>query len=312
MQFLGIDTSNYTTSAAILDSDSGKIFQQKMLLPGKDGQQGLRQSDAVFHHTQQLPIVMEKLCADMSVKPQAIGVSAFPRRVQGSYMPCFTVGISAAKILSNILQVPLYTFSHQEGHIAAALYSAGRLDLLNRRFIAFHISGGTTEALIVDGTSGRMDIQIAAKTLDLNAGQAVDRVGIMLNMKFPCGNELETAALQYTGSFKCKPFIRDNNCSLSGVENRCRKMLESGESREKIAAYCLCFIKETIASMCEDLLQKYGELPLVFAGGVMSNSIIRSELQKRFLNSFFAEPIYSADNAAGTAVLTEIFGGIKR
>jgi N6-L-threonylcarbamoyladenine synthase len=57
--------------------------------------------------------------------------------------------------------------------------------------------------------------------------------------------------------------------------------------------------------MVKDIFTKYGELPLVFAGGVMSNSIIREIITSRF-TAFFAEPEFSCDNAAGIAVLTKL------
>ena len=190
--FLGIDTSNYTTSCALYDSKTGEITQQKKLLPVKEGQLGLRQSDAVFHHTAQLHSLFSDLVKDVDTKQiAAVGASNRPRPLKGSYMPCFTVGENTAKILSSALKVPLYTFSHQEGHIAAALYSAKREDLFDKKFLAFHVSGGTTEAVIANGSGYGFELEAAAKTLDLNAGQAVDRVGLMLGLKFPCGAELE-------------------------------------------------------------------------------------------------------------------------
>ena len=150
--YLGIDTSNYTTSVCLYDSDSGKVISKRKLLPVKDGELGLRQSDAVFHHIQQLPALFEEAFGNFSDNIKAIGVSYAPRTEKGSYMPCFTVGTTAASILSSVLKVPVYRFSHQQGHIAAALYSVDRLDLLCQKHIAFHVSGGTTEALLVNGT----------------------------------------------------------------------------------------------------------------------------------------------------------------
>ena len=146
--YLGIDTSNYTTSAAAFDDVSGCVFQKKMLLPVKSGERGLRQSDAVFHHTQQLWQVVSAVI-DECGKPDFIGASYAPRDAEGSYMPCFTVGLNTAKCLSSALGVPLYEFSHQAGHVAAAVYSSGHIELFDREFIAFHVSGGTTEALLV-------------------------------------------------------------------------------------------------------------------------------------------------------------------
>lgn len=301
--FLGIDTSNYTTSAAIYSE--GLVIQNKKLLPVKEGAAGLRQSDAVFHHTMQMPEIISKTLSDYGNNNfTAIGVSVKPRSVDGSYMPCFSVGNSTAKILSAVLKIPKYDFSHQQGHIAAALYSAKKLDLLNEKFLAFHVSGGTTEALLV--TADKENIISAKKigaTLDLNAGQLVDRIGVMMGLKFPCGIELEKIALKYNGKIKVKSTLKGNNCCLSGFENKCRDMYNAGEDKEKVAAYTLAYIEKTLFDMANNILAEYGNMPILFTGGVMSNSIIRNNLTDK-LGAYFCDSAFSSDNAAGIAVLT--------
>ena len=301
--YLGIDTSNYTTSTALYDSEKNTVVQKKKLLPVKEGQLGLRQSDAVFHHTAQLHTLFSELAKDVDMsRISAIGVSVKPRPVEGSYMPCFTVGENTAKILSAALKKPLYTFSHQEGHIAAALYSSGRDDFFTKTFLAFHVSGGTTEAVLAKGFGTGFELELVANTLDLNAGQAVDRVGLLLGLKFPCGKELEKLALDFKGNVRAKPTLKGCDCCLSGVENLCKKMFDERKSREEIAAFCLEYIKQSLATMTEKLFEKYGKMPVVFAGGVMSNSIIRDEFTRKF-GAVFAQPDFSTDNAAGIACL---------
>ncbi|XOQ48912.1 MAG: N(6)-L-threonylcarbamoyladenine synthase [Eubacteriales bacterium] len=302
---LGIDTSNYTTSAALFQN--GEIRQEKMLLPVKQGELGLRQSDAVFHHVQQLPVLLEALLSDRQ-PIAAVGASSRPRDLEGSYMPCFTVGLGTAKAISRALGVPMVTFSHQAGHIAAALYSAGKLSLLQERFIAFHVSGGTTEAVLVTpDEKSVLRTELLARSLDLKGGQAVDRVGAMLGLSFPAGKELERLAQQTNIRYKIKPSLKGADCSLSGIENKCRDMLQKGKPREEIASYCLQAILAALDAMAEELLKQYGELPLLFAGGVMSNGMIRKALTGKY-GACFAEPAFSADNAAGIAVLTSIKG----
>ena len=218
--FLGIDTSNYTTSTAIFHRKTGEMLQQKKLLPVKHGQLGLRQSDAVFHHTVQLHSLFSELVKDIDVNQiAAIGVSTKPRPIDGSYMPCFTVGENTAKILSSALRIPLFPFSHQEGHISAALYSAKRDDLFSENFIAFHVSGGTTEAVLANGKGDSFSAELVASSLDLHAGQAVDRVGVMLGLDFPCGAELEKLALKNTEKINVHPCLKGCDCCLSGIEN---------------------------------------------------------------------------------------------
>lgn len=308
MLTLGIDTSNYTTSVAVYDSDSGKVVQKKLLLPVKEGEKGLRQSDAVFHHTARLWPLAEELFKEVGGSIDAIGVSEKPRDIEGSYMPCFLVGINAARCIGAATGKPVYGFSHQAGHIMAALYSAECTELINKKFIAFHVSGGTTEMLLVTPNSERaFDIEIIGETTDLNCGQAVDRVGVMLGLGFPCGKELEKLALQSEKTFNPKVSVKEGKCSLSGVENQCRKMFEQGENAGDISRYCLDFAGKTIEKMAEYAVSKYGDIPMVFAGGVMSNSIIRNRIQSKF-NAVFAQPEFSCDNAAGTALLAYLKG----
>ncbi len=303
MLYLGIDTSNYTTSAALYNTQTGEITQQKKLLPVREGQLGLRQSDAVFHHTAQLHTLFEELVRGVDTKQiAAVGVSSRPRPVSGSYMPCFTVGQNTAKILSAALKIPLCEFSHQEGHISAVLYSAKKTELFNRDFLAFHVSGGTTEAVLAKGLGSGFELELVAQTLDLNAGQAIDRVGLMLGLKFPCGPQLEQLALKNTEKLSARPTIKGCDCCLSGVENQCKKLISQGKSPEYVSAYCLEFIRKTLEKMTDALLEKHGELPLVYAGGVMSNSIIKNSFKEKY-NAAFAEPVFSSDNAAGIAYL---------
>ena len=305
--FLGIDTSNYTTSASIYDDESGRMLMQKKLLPVRQGECGLRQSDAVFHHVQQLPEIIDRLFDGADGEITAVGVSSRPRDAEGSYMPCFTVGLSSARIISKINGIPLYTFSHQNGHIAAAIYSSGQKRLLEERFLAFHVSGGTTEAVIVTPDRENIfNVFLAAKTLDLNAGQLIDRTGVMLGLSFPSGAELEKLAAQNKEKLKnVKTTLKGADCCLSGIENRCRKVFEDGASKEYTAALCLAHIENAIDGMCSAVFEKYGKMPVLFAGGVMADMIIREKLSSKY-ESYFAEPVFSADNASGTAFLCSI------
>ena len=302
--FLGIDTSNYTTSVAFVD-ENGNVVQKKRLLPVKPGERGIRQSDAVFHHTKAYPELVNDLFKGVKEKIEAVGVSVTPTTEQGSYMPCFLVGESFATSLATVLNVPLFKYSHQQGHIAAALYSVNRLDLLNEKFIAFHVSGGTTDAVLCENEDGRLNVTPISASNDLKAGQAVDRIGIKMGLQFPCGKELEKLALKSERSFKNKIKLYDGDCSLSGLENKCLKMLEDGKTKEDVSKFLLSYIADTLTAMVNDIFSKYGELPLVFAGGVMSNTIIKEIITSRF-SAYFAEPEFSCDNAAGIAVLTKL------
>ena len=305
--FVGIDTSNYTTSVAVCDIDGNIIANFKELLRVKSGERGLRQSDAVFAHTKNLPELMQKLSSLLTdYEVLAVGVSSTPRMAEGSYMPCFLSGVAAAYSFAAANQIPIYKTAHQNGHVMAALYSSGKMEnLLKNRFLAFHVSGGTTEALLVTPNDevNAFDIELVGETEDINAGQAIDRVGVMLGLDFPAGRELENLAKSYQGPLdKKKISVKDCKCNLSGIENIAKKLYENGESKEKIAAFTFDFIQRTLCEMATQALQKYGEMPILFAGGVMSNKLMRIAICERF-EAYFAEPEFSADNAAGVALL---------
>ena len=300
MRYIGIDTSNYTTSAALFAAD-GQIASSRRLLPVKPGQMGLRQSDAVFHHTTALPDILDALPAFRNAA--AVGVSDRPRDVEGSYMPCFLAGVSAASAVSKALDVPLYRFSHQAGHIAAALLSAERTDLADREFLAFHVSGGTTECVRVTPDDTRiLHAQLLLSSLDLKAGQAVDRVGVMLGFPFPAGKYVDAQAQQSTRTFSVRVPVKDGCCSLSGLENQCARMHENGELAADVCRYCLVYLAEALSAMAEYALRQSGDLPLVFSGGVTANTLLRAVLGERF-DCVFASPELACDNAVGTAYL---------
>lgn len=305
-KFLGIDTSNYTTSTAFYNAETGEIVQKKKLLPVKEGQLGLRQSDAVFHHTVQLPDMTEELFKEVNDYPEAVGVSVSPRDSAGSYMPCFLAGASVARSLSAAMKIPCRTFSHQSGHIMAALYSANALELRSDKFLAFHLSGGTTEAVLVTPDKDLVfKKELVASSLDLKAGQAVDRVGVMLGLKFPAGKELEVLAQSADKTYRVRPSMKGADCSLSGIENKCKKLVETGETPANVALYCLTSVLAALDGMTEALLEQYGDMPVVYAGGVMSNKFIRGKIEEKYGGKvYFAQPEFSCDNAAGIALLT--------
>ena len=295
---LSLDTSNYTTSAALLSKETGEVISKARLLKVDSGQKGLRQNDAVFLHNKNLPLILEELLKDKKII--AAGVSDKPRNVEGSYMPCFLVGTGFARAVSAALKLPLYYFSHQQGHVAAVLFGAGRLELLHEKIIAFHYSGGTTEALLFE--NGGEKITILGKTLDISAGQLIDRVGVMLGLSFPCGAELEKLALKAENKIKPKTCVNGRDINLSGLENFCKSLIAKGESKEEIAAFVINSVLKSLEAQTEDILKEY-DCPLLYSGGVMSCSIIQKKMKNKF-GGIFAPAEFSRDNAVGIAVLT--------
>ena len=304
---LGIDTSNYTTSVAVMTTEGELLANIKRPLPVKEGEKGLRQSDALFAHIKNLPDAFaeaRKVIGDSKVA--VIGVSERPRNIEGSYMPCFLAGVNAAVSASVASGVPLYKFSHQCGHVMAAVYSSGNIKLLNEEFAAFHISGGTTELLKVKFDGEGFVCDHIGGTRDLNAGQIIDRIGVHMGLKFPCGPEIERLALANGARVPSRKISSDGLwLNLSGLENIAVKMYDETQDKNATSAFVLDYIGRAITYLSERFISEYGDTHFVYAGGVMCNSIIRAMLEKKFKCSF-AEPAMSADNAVGIAYLAKL------
>ena len=304
MPVLGLDTSNYTTSAAVFDGEGGR--NQGRLLEVRPGELGLRQSDALFQHVKHLPEVVEALLGEEGLGTvQAVGASTRPRAVEGSYMPCFLAGASQGQVLSQVLGVPFYAFSHQQGHLAAAAWSAGRLDLLDRPFLAWHLSGGTTELLRVepeeDGVAVRAEI--LGGTSDISAGQLIDRTGVLLGLPFPAGKEVEKLSRQAQKREYYKVKVNDLTFSLSGMENKVRQMVQRGEEPAEIAWFAQETVCRVVQACTKAAMEQYPGLPVLCSGGVASNGRLK-ELLRQNCGALFAQPQFSTDNAMGTAILT--------
>lgn len=300
MSVIGFDTSNYTTSIAYFDGTDGVNCSQ--LLPVREGELGLRQSDAVFHHTKSLPVIDDRLFSLVQTSDiSAIGVSTRPRAVEGSYMPCFMVGYSHAKLLADAFGVPLVECSHQQGHIAAALWSAGRLDLMDKPHLAWHLSGGTTELLLVEPEGKNVKCTKIGGTTDISAGQLIDRTGQLLGLPFPSGRHLDVLWQDAKNKDVFKVKCPEMSFSLSGVQNKVEQYHKTYENNVETAAFALRCVCNAVLSATLNAQKQYPGLPVVFSGGVASNSMLRQELYK--IDPVFCEPKYSTDNAMGVAVI---------
>ncbi len=300
MNVIGIDTSNYTTSIAWFNGTSGENCSR--LLSVKAGELGLRQSDAVFAHTKSLPELSGRLFSDIQAgKIDAIGVSTRPRAVEGSYMPCFLVGFSHAKLLSDAFGVPLVCVSHQQGHVAASLWSAGRMELMDRPHLAWHLSGGTTELLLVEPDGKNVVCTKIGGTTDISAGQLIDRTGQLLKLPFPSGKYLDELSAQAEKNDLFRVKCEKSFFSLSGVQNKVQLFYEKDPTPSETAAYALRCVAGAVFQATHQALAQYPGLEVVFAGGVASNTMLRMVMQP--LHPVFAQPKYSTDNAMGVAVL---------
>ena len=297
--YLGIDTSNYTTSVAAFDGRDG--VNRSRLLDVAPGQLGLRQSDALFSHVKRLPVLMEQLFSSVSPgEIQAVAVSTRPRAVEGSYMPCFLAGVAVAKSLAAALGVPCHEVSHQQGHVAAALWSAGRMDLMDKPHLAWHLSGGTTELLSITPEGKNVRAEKIGGTSDISAGQIMDRTGKLLALPFPAGKALD----QLSQGVDVKPFrvkTQGLTFSLSGLENQVAAFYQRTNSPEETAAFAVSSVCDVVLRTTREAQKQYPGLEVVSSGGVASNVTLRRVCGF----GVFAAPQFSTDNAMGVAVLAE-------
>ena len=300
---IGIDTSNYKTSVAAVDEGGEILFNHQQFLEVKKGERGLRQSEALFQHVQNLPPVLENLLADYDLRQRigAVCVSEKPRPVEGSYMPVFTAGTGYGRAVAAALGVPLYTFSHQEGHIEAIRYYSELKDVTP--LICFHFSGGTTEALLVD----KDRFEIVGGSKDLAYGQVLDRIGVALGLDFPCGEAMDKIAMASSGHPPIfTPIqVKDGYVNLSGIESQGQRVL--GEYPQMALIEDLFEkLSAAIMKMTLQLSTKYEIRNFIYAGGVSCSQYMRNFLVEHLLkdlNIVFGKSELSSDNAIGVALL---------
>lgn len=314
--YLGFDTSNYRTSAAAVSSSGEVLFQRADLLDVRKGERGLRQSEAFFAHSNRLPEITASLFGNTDASRVAsIGASSRPRRIEGSYMPCFLAGMNLAEELGSALGVPVYSFSHQEGHAAAVLGDEIETVLF------MHLSGGTTEFLICSPDEKGYDMRIAGGTADISIGQLIDRTGVALGYPFPSGSYLDEAAyvtLKDTGFGITgrdlpgyMPRLRlsdEGRFNLSGAETKLLRRIEGGiEDSEArlLAAELFVSITDLLTEAADALSERYGIGKVYMAGGVASSRTVRKliSIKKPGAEIVFGDPLLSGDNAVGAALL---------
>lgn len=301
-RFIGIDTSCYTTSVAIYDSSAGLIAEERIVLSVKQGDRGLSQSNMVFQHTKNLPVILHKL-SPLLTNIEGIGVSSFPRRRADSYMPAFLVGKGLAFNLSSALHVPVYEFSHQENHALAAIRNYPFL--WKKPFYMMHLSGGTQDILNCTWNNEGITFEPLLQSQDITAGQLIDRIGVSLGLKFPCGQMLERLAEQGKHNYHIPVASVKGKFSFAGPETRIQKDIKSGRySKEDIAEGVLAHIGMALERELSRYLFKEG-YPFILVGGVMSNrylrNIVTEVVTRKGLIPYLADITYSSDNSSGNA-----------
>ena len=294
--FIVMDVQN----AMLQYRDFASLVQELVIVESREGRAQLRAT--------KLKQMLQELAQEFDLtKIDAVGVSQKPRPVEGSYMPCFLAGVSAATAFAAARDIPLIHTTHQQGHAAAALYAAKGEALFSQKVLLFHISGGTTDLLLCDQVRA---ITTLGTSTDLYAGQAVDRVGVRLGFGFPAGAEVSRLAAQCAEDIRPKSSVKGLQCSLSGLENQCNALLAAGKAPEYVCKYCLLCVADTVVRMTKAAQKEYPGLPVVCAGGVMSSDIIRTWVQQRLPQVYFVPGQYSSDNAIGVSILAAREAGL--
>ncbi len=301
---LGLDTSCYTSSVAAVAPDGQPLFLERKLLQVERGKRGLRQSEALFQHVQNLPSLMESLFDSLpKMRLLAVCASTRPRDREGSYMPVFTAGEGLARSLAASLQIPLFRTSHQRGHLEAAAFGT-ELDR-SRPYLAMHISGGTTELLHVS----RENIELLGGDEDLHAGQFVDRVGVALGCDFPAGPQLEALSEGFAAKGLLGASVHGASCSFSGPEAAAQRLIAGGLLAGQVAAEVYGCLERTAFKLLEEGVRRTGDKQALLFGGVCSSARFRKELTARAeklglpVRILFGKRELSGDNALGVALI---------
>ena len=306
---IGIDTSCYTTSIAAITLNREIVFNEKIMLNVKNGERGLRQSDAVFQHIKNFGEISERLKKHIhkkGYKVEMICASAKPRDVEESYMPVFEVGKNFAKTMAAIFDCDMLETTHQENHIAASLYGCDKEDL--ERFISVHMSGGTMEILLTEKGDKGYKTEIVGGTKDISFGQLIDRVGVKMGYDFPAGKYVDENALlcKEEVASGLKTSVKDGYMNISGLENQVYKLMEEKDKYYVSKAVMNAAIK-SLEKALRFVCDKYSIEDVVFVGGVASSKYISEKLSKKLqrnnINSFFTDAAYSSDNACGCAII---------
>ncbi len=298
--FLGLDSSNYTSSAALVAEDGSIVCDSRRLLRIREGEKGLRQSEALFQHWQNLPGLLAPILDEHRDAIAGVCASSRPRPVEGSYMPVFGAGTALGSVIASSLGVPYFETSHQQGHIAAAAMG-NSLDI-SKPLICGHLSGGTLELVIVEGES----IRIAAATRDISYGQLLDRAGVELGFPFPAGRYIDEAAVNYAPEGRKNPFSRvfvdGTGLNLSGLETQLKTKMRGFELHE-LAYFLMERISESFVKLTDNVIKSSGIDSVLITGGVASSAFLRAYTAKQGKSWSFGQPRLCSDNAVGCALI---------
>ena len=224
-------------------------------------------------------------------------------------MPVFFAGESYARSIAAALDIPLFTFSHQEGHIEAVKAFSKHSD--GQEILACHFSGGTSELLHVIDNGHGYDIEIVGGSKDIAFGQVIDRAGVAMGMRFPAGEEMDKLALdsKEISNILTPVKVKEGWLNLSGIDTQMKRALEDSNtgSLSMLTTELFTKLSDAMCAMISDAVRQTGINNVIMAGGVSSSRFMRERITEKLTSSEtdveFSSGELSQDNAIGVAVL---------
>ena len=312
---LGIESSCDDTAAAVISNSvilSNVVASQSI----HELYGGVVPELASREHQKLILPVVNKVLKEAGISVNDLSAVAFTNGpgLVGSLM----VGTSFAKSMSLALDIPLIAVNHMQAHILAHFIEDPENDNPNFPFLALTISGGHTQIVKVNSA---FDMEVLGETLDDAAGEAFDKSGKVIGLKYPAGPQIDKLSKEGDPnkySFT-KPKVDGLNFSFSGLKtnflNFINKETRLDESfiKNNLNSICASLQKVIVEILMDKLVmasKQTGIKTIVICGGVSANSKIRSKLK---LNSekygwkiHIPKLSYTTDNAAMIAITGQL------
>ena len=317
---LAIESSCDETAAAVVKNGRevlSNVISSQIALHTLYG--GVVPEIASRKHIEKINQVIEAALSEAKVTlddVDAIGVTYGPGLV-GALL----VGVAEAKAIAYAAKKPLIGVHHIEGHIAANFIEHKELE---PPFLCLVVSGGHTHLVCVKDYG---EFEIIGRTRDDAAGEAFDKVARAIGLGYPGGPKIDKVSKE--GNPEAIVFPRAHvedapyDFSFSGVKsavlnylNGCQMKGQSWNQADVAASFQKA-VTDVLVENAMHAVEEYGLKKFAIAGGVASNSALRSAMkqacEERNIDFYYPSPIFCTDNAAmiGVAAYYEYLKGTR-
>ena len=303
MRVLGIETScDETAAAVVVDGHHvlSSVVSSQVDLHARFG--GVVPEIASRAHVELLTPVVARALVESGIQDDH--VDAVAATVGPGLIGALLVGVSAAKTLALVWDVPFVAVNHLEAHLYAALLEDPELEL---PVVVLLVSGGHTLLVLMEG-HGRY--RVLGSTIDDAAGEAFDKVARWLGLGYPGGPAIDAIAME--GDPQAMRFPRamlddGYDFSFSGLKtsvvNHVRRHPEVRTA--DVAAAFQDAVVDVLVTKARRAAREHGAKGLCLAGGVAANSLLRERLLDACvadgLRAFLPSRSMCTDNAAMVA-----------